>query len=260
MSKLKIGWKRLLLVVTVGLALAVGGFVVCAATPSGSTMPEALAALNSDNQVTVTQDRWLVFTPSTTIPDTGFIIYPGGRVLANAYAPLAHSLAAKGYEVVIVSMPLNLAIFGVNAAQDVIAAYPSIQHWALGGHSLGGAMAANFVKSHPDVKIVQGLVFWAAYPQASDTLADRDELIVTSIHGSLDGLATVAKVEESRAYLPEETTFITIEGGNHAYFGWYGNQPGDNPATITRADQQQQVFAATLKVLRAISGKSTVSS
>ena len=53
-------------------------------------------------------------------------------------------------------------------AQEVIAAYPEIQHWAVGGHSLGGAMAARFVYQHPGA--IQGLALWAAYPASSDDL------------------------------------------------------------------------------------------
>jgi hypothetical protein len=29
---------------------------------------------------------------------------------------------------------------------------------------------------------------------------------------------------------------VSIEGGNHAQFGWYGPQEGDNPATISREE------------------------
>lgn len=239
-------WRWLLLFPLI-LLLVTGGFVVWAATPSGSPMPEALEALQSDDQVQVTTDSWLVFTPVQTEPTTGFIFYPGGRVLPEAYAPAARQLAEAGYLTVIVPMPLNLAIFNANAAADVIAAYPQITAWALGGHSLGGAMAANFVKTHPDA--VQGLVLWAAYPQASDTLADQTNLAVTSIYGTYDGLATVDKIEESRQYLPAATLFVAIEGGNHAFFGWYGDQSGDNPAIITREEQQDQIVTATRKIL-----------
>src|SRR5512139_3782040 len=111
------GWQIALLIV--GLIIVVGaGFVVWGETPA-QPMPEALAAVKSDTQVTVTADRWLVFTPATSQPTTGFIVYPGGRVDYRAYAPAAHQIAAQGYLVVIVRMPLNLSVFGVNSAQEV---------------------------------------------------------------------------------------------------------------------------------------------
>ena len=104
---------------------------------------------------------------------------------------------------VIVDMPLNLAVLNPGAADKVMAAYPEIQHWAIGGHSLGGAMAANYAVNHPEQ--VQGLVLWAAYPASSDDLSSSN-LRVVSIFGSLDGLATGEKIEASRPLLPADTT------------------------------------------------------
>jgi predicted esterase len=212
-------------------------------------MPEALAALTSDAQVKVTSGQWLVFTPAASAPTTGFIFYPGGRVDYRAYALAAHQIAAQGYLVVIVRMPLNLAIFGINTALDVQAAFPQIGHWAIGGHSLGGAMAASFVNVHPGS--VKGLALWAAFPALSDDLS-HSGLHVVSIFGSRDGLATGDKIDASRPLLPADTTWVQITGGDHAQFGWYGDQPGDNQATISRSDQQSQVVAATLGMLESL--------
>jgi pimeloyl-ACP methyl ester carboxylesterase len=107
-------------------------------------------------------------------------------------------------------------------------------------------MAARFAYQHPDA--IQGLALWAAYPASSDDLSERS-LQVVSIIGSKDGLGTDQGVEATRQLLPESTQFITIEGGNHAQFGWYGEQPGDAEATITRDDQQAQALQATLELL-----------
>ena len=242
------GLRIFLIVLGLVLGLFTAGFVVWGETPA-QPMPEALAALQSDPQVTVTSGQWLVFTPAKSQPTTGFIIYPGGRVDYRAYAPAAHQIAAQGYLVVIVRMPLNLAVFDVNAAQNVQAAYPQIQHWAIGGHSLGGAMAATYARTHPGA--VQGLALWAAYPASSDDLS-RSALHIVSIFGSLDGLATGEKIEASRQLLPADTTWKQISGGNHAQFGWYGDQAGDNPASISRSDQQAQVVTATLGMLESL--------
>jgi hypothetical protein len=236
--------------VIIGLMVIVSaiGFVIWGETPA-KPMPEALAALESDAQVTVTPGKWLVFTPAATEPSTGLIIYPGGRVDYRAYAPAAHQIAAQGFLVVIVRMPLNLAVFGVNAAEDVQAAYPQIRAWAIGGHSLGGSMAASYAGSHPGA--IQGLALWASYPASSDDLTNTD-LQVVSIFGSEDGLASSEEINASRALLPSDTTWVEISGGNHAQFGWYGAQAGDNPASISREDQQAQMVAATLILLQDI--------
>ena len=225
--------------------LIVAGFLVWALTPLGP-MPDALLALESSETVVVDTEDWFVFTARDATPDTGLILYPGGRVDPRSYAPAAHALSAEGYHVVIVPMPLNLAVLGVNKAEDVMAAYPDIQTWVIGGHSLGGSMAANFVNANPG--ILDGLVLWASYPATSDDLSMQD-LSVASISATLDGLATPEDIAASKPFLPADTSWVIINGGNHAQFGWYGEQSGDNEAEISRAEQQEHILRATLELL-----------
>jgi len=239
--------------IIIGILLAVTivlvGFVVWAETPP-TPMLEAYDALESDSAVIVSTKDWLVFQPVISNKNVGFIIYPGGRVDFRSYAPMAHRIAAEGYFVVIVRMPLNLAVFGSSIASDIIKSYSQISYWVLGGHSLGGTMAAQFAHENPSE--VKGLVLWAAYP-ASGTDLSKDNLLVTTIHGTDDGLVSSSQIEDSLNLLPVSTTRIEIAGGNHAQFGWYGNQGGDNAATITREQQQSQIFNATLQLLEALS-------
>lgn len=234
------------------LAIALVGvtsFVIWASMPA-QPMAQALASLAGNDKVAVVEGRWLVFEPLTEPKSTGFIFYPGGRVDARAYAPQALAIAEKGYLVVIVPMPLNLAVFGINRADEVVAAFPEIEQWVIGGHSLGGAMAANYIRNHPSA--IDGLVLWASFPAENDSLADQTALTAYSIYGTLDGLATPEKVRAAEPLLPPATRFIPIEGGNHAQFGWYGDQSGDNPATISRAEQQKLTVDATVEALAVV--------
>lgn len=243
--------KRALLALLIILLLAVVGFTAWAYTPLGP-MPEALAALQSDATVQVTTSPWLTFAPAGSQPTTGFIFYPGGRVDARSYAPAARAIAEQGYLAVITPVPFNLAVFKPAAADAVIAAHPEITRWAVGGHSLGGAMAANYVYTHPDA--VQGLVLWAAYPAGNNSLADRP-LAVVSIYATNDGLATPEKIAASRPLLPADARFVAIEGGNHAGFGWYGPQGGDGQATIAREAQQARIVDTTAELLASLAGR-----
>ena len=245
MKKLFRKWWWLLILVPAALGL---GFVVWASN-SLQPMPVALFALQSDDQVQVQTEPWLEFRPMNESPSAGVIFYPGGKVDPRAYAPPMHQIAAQGYLAVIVPMPLNLAVLAPGKASQVMAAYPEIKDWIIGGHSLGGAMAAHFVKQNPT--LLDGLFFWAAYPASGDDLSQMD-LKVVSISGSLDGLATPDKIEASRVLLPADSIWIPIEGGNHAQFGWYGDQPGDNPAEISREEQQQIAIQAVLDLLKTI--------
>lgn len=245
MKKLLRKWWWLFILVPAALGL---GFVVWA-SDSLQPMPVALVALQSDSQVQVQTEPWLEFRPINESPSVGVIFYPGGKVDPRAYAPPMHQIAAQGYLAVIVPMPLNLAVLAPGKASQVMAAYPEIMDWIIGGHSLGGAMAANFVKQNPT--LLDGLFFWAAYPASGDDLS-QETINVASVSGSLDGLATPDKIEASRVLLPADTIWIPIEGGNHAQFGWYGDQPGDNPAEISRAEQQKIAIQAVLDLLKTV--------
>lgn len=239
---------RRLRIVLIGLlvvlVLAAGGFVVWAETPLGP-MPEAVAALESDGEVTVQTAPWLLFSPTVKTPTVGLIFYPGGRVDPRSYAPAARAIAAQGYLVVIPPVPLNLAVFAPDIATDVIGANPAIQHWFVGGHSLGGAMAASFAYNNPET--VNGLVLWASYPASPSDFSQRPDFPVLSIYGSAD--MGLDGIEASRSLLSSTTEWVVIDGGNHAQCGWYGPQPGDNAATISREDQQAQLIAATVDFL-----------
>ena len=230
-------------------AIVIGGVVIWASLSTAEPMPEALLALRSTDEVDVTTEGWLVFTPRKIIPTTGFIFYPGGLVDPRAYAPPARAIAAEGYQVVIVPMPLNLAVFGSGKATDVITAFPEIKQWVIGGHSLGGTMASQYAGQNPGK--VSGLALWASYPAESNNLSNN-YLTALSIYGTKDGLVTQENIENSQTLLPSDTKFVAIEGGNHAQFGWYGSQGGDNPATINRLEQQEQAIAATLSLLNQI--------
>ena len=229
-----------LLAVTVLLGL---GFIVWAETPLGPT-PEALSALESDSQVIVTIDDYITFQPSNLQPVTGFIFYPGGRIDYRSYAAPLHEIASQGYLVVLVPVRLNMAFFDINAAQPVFASHPEMQNWAVGGHSLGGVASALFAKNHPEI---DGLIFWASYP-ADDSLKNSD-LKMLSIYGTND-MAGMAKFDETKTLLTADARYVVIDGGNHAQFGDYGPQPGDNVAIISRDDQQKQIIEASVNFLR----------
>ena len=236
--------KRILLAFGILFLVATAGFVIWASNPLGPG-EAALSALQSGSGVTVTQARnYIAFQPASAEPATGFLFYPGGRVDYRSYAPALRAIAARGYTVVLAEMPLSLAVFRINAADAILPAFPEVKTWALGGHSLGGAMAARYTFTHPDA--ARGLVLWASFPASTDNMSEY-HLEAVSIYGSED--SAVEGIEAARALLPYGTTFVRIAGGNHAQFGDYGAQPGDKPAQISAAEQQRQIVDATLAFL-----------
>lgn len=244
--------KTALIVIAAILLAGIAGFVIWGLTPPGPDST-ALAALESNPDVTV-EDRgdFIVFTPTANTPVTGFILYPGGHVDCRSYAPVAQQIAARGYKVFIVRMPLSLAVFGIDKADDVIAVFPGIRYWVIGGHSLGGTMAASYAGQHPFR--VGGVAFWASYPAGGDDLSSTG-LKGLSTFGSNDGVLDMETYTATAAQLPPGTIRQVIAGGNHAQFGNYGVQPGDGTATISAADQQRQAADLTVRLLRAVEGE-----
>jgi hypothetical protein len=153
----------------------------------------------------------------------GLIFYPGGKVEANAYIPLLVQLAEQGVTSVLVEMPFKLAVFNINAADKVYSLLPKVESWYLVGHSLGGAMASSYVGNNYEK--LDGLILLAAYP------INEAPIATIQIYGSNDLVLDQDKISS-------EVTYLTIEGGNHAYFGNYGDQEGDGVSTISREQQQ----------------------
>ena len=192
----------------------------------------ALEVLAQDSGITV-QDNLTILSP-TSPTDTAIIFYPGAKVEAEAYLPLLDQIRQTGVICILVHMPFHMAIFDADAAQEVMAKFPEIQHWYMAGHSMGGAMASKFASEHPDM--VEGLILLGAYLYgdypAEDTL---------TVYGSLN-----QSVEDHIDYTEN---VVEIEGGNHAQFGNYGPQKGDLPATISAQDQQAQTVEAIANFL-----------
>ena len=208
--------------------------------------PPALAALESDAKVTVTEGEWIVFEP-TQPSSKGLIFYPGGEVDERGYAQTLHHVASAGYLVVIVPMPFQLAVFDINAANEVVEAFPDIDTWAIAGHSLGGSMAANYAVNHQDT--IDGLILWDAYSASDMTGSDQ---AVTMIHRSGEDRKPPVDYEPHLANNPEQTEYIPIIGGNHLNFGNFiaGRIYRDEPDPPLDGEQQRgQVAVATIEFM-----------
>ncbi|MDN5389004.1 MULTISPECIES: alpha/beta fold hydrolase [Bacillus] len=184
-----------------------------------------------------------VYTFQADGANTGIILYPGAKVEPLAYAYIGEKLKQNGYSVFIPRMPFSLAIFNPDQAERIIKENSSIDHWYLGGHSLGGTAAAMYAKKHPDK--IDGLYFLASYPSDSQSIKNAPYRVL-SISGERDGLSTQEKTAASRKNLPDTTVFEEIKGGNHAQFGMYGEQKGDRPAKIPAVKQQDEIVNAML--------------
>ncbi len=175
-------------------------------------------------------DGTLIYQPEQAVG--GLVFYPGGKVEHTAYEPLMKACASKGLLCVLVEMPLRLAVLDINAADGIQETYPDIEHWYIGGHSLGGSMAATYLADHEEN--YDGLILLGSYSAADLSSAD---VAVLSVYGSEDRVMNHQKYTECADNLPADFREIIIEGGCHAYFGMYGAQEGDGIPSISSADQ-----------------------
>ena len=105
----------------------------------------ALEVLASGDHLEV-RDNLTILSPSYST-DTAIIFYPGAKVEAAAYLPLLNQLRQTGLTCILRGDALHLAIFDVNAAEDVMAQFPDIQHWYISGHPWAGPWPPQFASS-----------------------------------------------------------------------------------------------------------------
>lgn len=195
----------------------------------------AISAFSSVKEVKreALDDETIVFKPDNI--KAGFIFYPGGKVEYTAYIPLMEELAKKDIMCVLLKMPLNLAVLDVNGAEGIKEMFPEIENWYIGGHSLGGSMAASYLSENASE--YDGLVLLGSYSTAD---LSKENIKVLSVFGSEDKVMNRDKYDENKINLPKDFSEEVINGGCHAYFGMYGEQEGDGEPTITNEEQIQK--------------------
>lgn len=224
--------KALLIILSIVIAIS-GGFFIYT-LDYYHALPIAQEVLNTGDIKYEMKDDTIVFNPDIKKENVGIIFYPGGKVDYLSYIPLMKSMAQAGYKSALVNMPFNLAVFDSNAADEIIDKYKEIDSWYVVGHSLGGAMASSYASKNEDK--LEGLILLGAYPSSDLSYLD---LRMLSIYGTKDNILDRDAFEENRDNAPNESRYFEIKGGNHAYYGNYGEQDGDGKATISPKDQQK---------------------
>lgn len=228
------------------LLLVTGFFIYVSSYYKASSL--ALESLKSDTLVKVEENGDILFEPVSEAKNIGFIFYPGAKVEASAYAPLAKEIAANGYPVIIAEMSFNLAILSPNRADRIISNHTDIDTWIIGGHSLGGVMAADYALKNEKIK---GLVLLASYPQKKTNLSGK-QINILSLWGSNDKVADLNKIKEAKNRMPNDAEFLEIKGGNHGGFGDYGHQKGDGESSITSKQQMMDTSKYIIEILNSL--------
>ncbi len=241
----KLKRKRFIWITSVVLVLTViiGACVIylCDYYPADMEAIEAFAPMDEVEHYTL-EDGTIVFKPEN--PSAGLIFYPGGKVEYTAYLPLMAACAEQDILCVLVEMPLNIAVFDVDAADGIQEMFPEIDRWYIGGHSLGGSMAASYLSDH--VKEYEGLILLGSYSTADLSNA---KLNVLSVFGSEDRVLNRDKYNQNKTNLPDDFTEVVLEGGCHAYFGMYGAQEGDGTPSISNQEQIERTVEAIVRCI-----------
>ena len=214
--------------------------------------------LESDQTIIVEKtDQYIRFQPTQSQQPAAFIFLPGGMVAPEAYAPMSRAISEHGFNVFILKLPFGSAPLDsqeadvMRQALEIIDSNTSLQYWIVGGHSRGAAIASRFASLHAES--LDGLVLiGTSHPKEEASDLSNTNLSATKIYATNDGLASTDEVEANARYLPDDTKWVLIEGGNHSQFGYYGGQLGDNAATISREQQQELTIEAILSALRSI--------
>lgn len=212
--------------------------------------------LNSNVDQTV-EKKYILIEPQAEITSTCFIFYPGGLVEPAAYVSLLQNIAEAGHRVIILKATADLAIFNINRASKIVEDFPEVEHWIIGGHSLGGVVAIKAILK--DLETYSGLVLLASYPSDKDDLSDWDGAVL-SISAENDLLTSASDIKNTESLLPESfylktfaefpitstenrTIYYEIAGGNHAQFGDYGPQKDDGESNITMDEQHTEIIS-----------------
>jgi len=232
-------WKKILIWSCLSVIIIVAGLFVYLQSITYSPSKRAEAALKPDGQISITKIKnGYRFEPEgAETVEPNIVFYPGGLVEPASYAPFAKKLAEEGHRVYVANMPFNLAMFGQNKADSFIEEHPD-EAFVIGGHSLGGVFASRYAAQHTDT--LEGVFYLASYADETGSLTETD-LSALQLTGTDDGVLNIESWEDAKINLPEDTTFVCIQGGNHGQFGSYGEQKGDHKPAITEEQQLEEV-------------------
>lgn len=234
-------WKIPVIILTVFLILLLGytGYTLTNTREATQTLAEYQATY-PNSVITQAQDGSVSLLPAAPATDknTGIIFYQGLTVEPLAYVPFLSGLSDVGYSVFVPQLPCNMALFDLDAADEVMEQHPEITDWYIAGHSMGGRCASKYAAANGDK--LSGVI--SVSSQVDKKLASA-ALPLLIVYGDLD---SVMGELQSADELPADTTVRCITGANHAQFGDYGLQPMDTEATISPEDQRAQGAEAIL--------------
>ena len=201
--------------------------------------------LYESNYLNFVENRKYIFMQPKNVKDINecVVFYPGGLVDERAYLPLLSELAKEGFGVYILKSFFKLPILNYNSAEEIILEN-KFDKYTLMGHSLGGTALLKYFSTQSELtKKIGNIILLASYSDGKFDFKQNDLVKILSIVGSNDGVIDFERSNEDRNnFLEDNFSHVSLEGGNHSYFGNYGEQAGDNKGDISREEQQYLVL------------------
>lgn len=185
------------------------------------------------------------------------VLVPGGRVPRESYRWLGEALALRGVVTAVPEAPYDLAILDaarVPATAELLRSGRGLlsglvgPKLAVGGHSLGGVVAA--------AAAVDGgfdaLVLLAAYPASGDPVESL-QIPSLSIAASRDCSAELDDVRAGWQRLPAPTILATVLGSTHYQFTASDEQDREDcPPEVTLDVAHQRIARVAAEFLNAV--------
>ena len=233
---------KIALIVILALVIVLAGYLFWYGTNYAHADSSVDALLNGTENVSVTKIDGGLFLDGPG-NESALIFYPGAQIEYTSYLPLLMNLSNDGVDCFLLEMPLNVAVFNTGAANSIIDnGNYTYDKWYVGGHSLGGWAASEYISNNPNK--TDGLVLLAAY---SDS--DLGDTPVLSIYGTKDGNLNRVTYNESKPFIDNNLTEYIIKGGNHAQFASYGVDPKNGKASISPEQQRKETEEQILKFI-----------
>ena len=229
--------KKIILVIAALVVVMIAGLWIYS-MDSYEPLEKMHEAIDQIDQAYIKTEDFNEITFTVDEPKMHILFLPGGKVEPESYEYLAISLAIDGYNVTIAKPLFNLAILTPNYFNRFLS--ETMDNVVI-GHSLGGTVGSMISSSN---ELVSHVVFLASYPIYD--VSDKEVLIITAEN---DSVLDSSKIEENIDFLGENHQNIEINGGNHAQFGWYGDQKGDGQATIDTITQQDLIITEIISFI-----------
>ncbi|KAL3924747.1 MAG: hypothetical protein SGILL_000857 [Bacillariaceae sp.] len=209
------------------------------------------------------------FPPTVSIGDSvenALVFYPGMLIDHLAYSTVLGNLSDQGILVLLVNAgPSRMcnevaSVEHLKRLQHEISTLMGItvKEWTIGGHSLGGMVAANLTQQRGFPSDITQLVQWAIPGEPCNLFKSKHVLkSVLRISASKDEIVKPFQLGDThiRDKFPPncDVQLEMIVGGNHAGFGHYGPQifPGkDGERGIVLEQQQVKVVQWTSQFIQ----------